>query len=340
MFRTFCVAAVAACISSAAFAHDSQQPNSHQHHHHNAVDNTPIGIMGDHVHHKGGWMTTYRYSRMEMDGNRSDTSSVSSADILNNFMVSPLKMTMEMHMFGVMHGLTDTLTLMVMAPYTRLTMDHVNRMGVNFTTKTDGLGDVTLSGIYSLYQKGVRQLLLNAGISLPTGSIDERGDTPAGANSKLPYPMQLGSGTYDILPGVTYRDAGGSYSWGAQLRTVLRFGENSEHYRLGNVYQFSSWIVRTFSPVFSASLRLDGKAWGEIDGSDTELNPMMVPTARTDLRGGERIDVLLGMSYSLPKDSFGDSRLAVEAGAPIYQRLDGPQLETDYRFTAGFQYNF
>jgi len=33
-------------------------------------------------------------------------------------------------------------------------------------------------------------------------------------------------------------------------------------------------------------------------------------------------------------------RLAAEAGAPVYQDLDGPQLETDLVFTLGAQYTF
>ena len=34
------------------------------------------------------------------------------------------------------------------------------------------------------------------------------------------------------------------------------------------------------------------------------------------------------------------TRFAVEGGVPVYQNLDGPQLETDWVLTAGFQYAF
>jgi hypothetical protein len=65
----------------------------------------PIGVMGDHVHKKGRIMLSYRYMRMEMDGNRSGSDDISTADVLNRFMVAPTNMTMEMHMFGIMYGL-------------------------------------------------------------------------------------------------------------------------------------------------------------------------------------------------------------------------------------------
>ena len=35
--------------------------------------------------------------------------------------------------------------------------------------------------------------------------------------------------------------------------------------------------------------------WDDIDGSDSELNPMMVPTANPALRGGRRLDFGLGI---------------------------------------------
>ena len=66
------------------------------------TDHAPIGVMGDHTHKVDEWMFSYRYGHMEMDGNRDGTSSVSVAEIHQDFMIAPLKMTMEMHMFGSM----------------------------------------------------------------------------------------------------------------------------------------------------------------------------------------------------------------------------------------------
>lgn len=303
-------------------------------------EHSPIGIMGDHNHKKGEWMTSYRYSTMKMKGNRSGTNRVSIDEVHDDFMVAPIEMTMEMHMFGLMYGVSDKLTLMGMLPYTLISMDHVNRAGVKFTTKSEGIGDAKFSGIYTLSEEGSRKFLLNAGISLPTGSIDERDNTPAGANQKLPYPMQLGSGTYDLLPGITYTDKQGNWSWGSQLNAVIRLGENDNDYTLGNQYGLSAWGARKFNEYASASVRLDGKTWGNIDGADSDLNPAMIATARTDLRGGERVDLLVGINLIAPHGKLAGNRLAIEAGMPIYQKLDGPQLETDYKLTIGWQMAF
>ena len=67
---------------------------------------------------------------------------------------------------------------------------------------------------------------------------------------------------------------------------------------------------------------------------------MMVPTARVDLRGGKRVDAVIGLNYLHSSGILKGNRLAVEFGLPIYQYLDGPQLETDYRLMAGWQFAF
>ena len=324
---------------SHAWAQDSGHVHHENHDHRNHVFG-PIGVMGAHTHSQGDWMISYRFNTMNMGGNRKGTSEVSAEQVLNDFMVSPTEMTMHMHMFGLMYGKSDDFTLMGMLPYTLISMDHMNRMGARFSTESEGIGDVKLTGLYTIYEQGQMKLLLNAGLSLPTGSIDERDGTPSGADQKLPYPMQLGSGTYDMMPGITYTDMHGDWFWGGQLNAVIRPGKNDNDYVLGNRYGLTAWGARKLADYARASFRLDGEVWENIYGADPELNPMMVPTARTDLRSGKRIELLFGINFIAPKGHLDGNRISFEVGFPIYQDLDGPQLEFDYRVTAGWQWVF
>ena len=173
--------------------------------------------MGDHVRQKGDWMFSYSYRYMHMDGMRDGSDDLSDGEVLADFMVAPLRMDMQMHMLGAMYALSDRLTLMTMLPYVRKDMDHVTRMGVKFTTRSQGVGDVKLSGLYALSEGDRRNILLSLGISAPSGDIDETDDTPAMQDARLPYPMQLGSGTWDLLPGVTHSGLDGAWSWAVQL---------------------------------------------------------------------------------------------------------------------------
>ncbi len=300
----------------------------------------PIGVMGDHAHKKGEFMFSYRYMFMNMDGNRDGTNSLSESEVLQDFMVAPVDMTMEMHMFGAMYAVSDDVTLMAMVPYVSKEMEHITRMGTRFTTNTEGFGDIKTTALYTIMNKDKQRVHLNLGASFPTGSINERDDTPAGNDQILPYPMQIGSGTFDLLPGITYLGQSDKGSWGAQALTTLRLGKNSNGYRLGNKYQLSGWIARNWTDWLSTSLRLTGTTWGDIDGADDRLNPMIIPTADPDRRSGTQVNLGFGVNLYAPKGDLKGSRLAMEFELPIYRDLDGPQLETDWQLTLGLQSSF
>jgi hypothetical protein len=300
----------------------------------------PIAVMGDHVHEAGEWMLSYRYMRMHMDGNRDGTHRVSEAEVLANpsFMITPTEMDMEMHMFGVMRAFSDNFTLMAMIPYIKNSMDHLTMMCGRFSTESEGIGDLKVSGLIKLRSWKRQQIHLNAGLSLPTGSTDERDTTPMG-NVILPYPMQLGSGTVDVRPGITYLGQSDDWSWGAQVLATARVGRNGDDYSLGDRGELSVWGARKWSDSFSTSLRLNGTAWGNIDGRDSRIGAP-VPTADPRLRCGERVDALIGLNYYFRNGKLKGHRIALEYGLPIHQDLDGPQLEVDNTFTVGWQYAF
>ena len=315
---------------------DPNQDSSHDHKTPRADDHAPIGVMGDHLHKKGEFMFSYRFKTMHMDGNRSGSSSVSNAQVLSRFMVTPTEMDMSAHMLGMMYAPSDDVTLMLGLPFMHKTMKHLTRRGGTFTTNSDGIGDIKATALVRLWDQDQHHVHLNAGISLPTGSIDVRGTTPMGSGQLLPYPMQLGSGTFDLRPGITYTGMSDNWSWGAQANGVVRLGQNDRGYTLGNEFGASLWGAHKWNNHLSTSLRLNGTSWGDISGRDAELNPRVIPTADPTLRGGSRVDLLLGVNSYIADGH----RLNFEFGVPISQSLDGPQLETDYTLTAGWQLSF
>ena len=97
----------------------------------------------------------------------------------------------------------------------------------------------------------------------------------------------------------------------------------------------SDWVSRKWTDWLSSSVRIDGHIWDNIDGADPDLNPAIVPTADPDRRGGERIDLSLGLNLYVPRGFFKGIRLGVEYGFPLYESLDGPQLEADWHVAVG-----
>lgn len=333
-------------VSNAALAHNGEihdqdgveRPTA------SAYTHAPIGVMADHMHKKGEWMWSLRSMEMVMHTNYDGSDKINDADITGNmmnpgpFMVAPTNMHMTMHMLGAMYAPSDDLTLMTMLSFVETRMDHRTRMGGRFNTEAEGLGDASIGALYRLPSWGGGAWHASLNVVLPTGSISERDDTPAMANAKLPYPMQPGSGSVSLQPGVTWQQWSGDWHMGAQLSATLRLDENSEEYTLGDRYQWTGWLSKQWIPEISTSVRLNAQQWDGVDGANPQLNPNMVQTANPDLLGGKRVDLLLGTNFYFSSTDAPGHRAALEVGAPVYQDLDGPQLGTDLTITAGWQY--
>ena len=119
---------------------------------------------------------------------------------------------------------------------------------------------------------------------------------------------------------------------------TIRLGENDRDYTLGNRFATTAWLARKLNSSISLSGRLNLETWGNIDGADPRINPMMVPTADASRRGGTRLDLLAGLNVYMPGGALKGHRIAIEGGVPIAQNLDGPQLKTQWSFTLGWQF--
>jgi hypothetical protein len=299
---------------------------------------TPINVLGSHTHLQGGWMVGYRYMYTDLAHNLEGTREVSLAEVLATYPVVHTSMTMEMHMAELMYAPSDTITLMAMVPYAVNSMNHLTRTGAEPVTKSSGVGDVEFMGLFNLlgdpHGKGHR-LVLNAGFTAPTGSIDE-----SEGGSHLEYSMQLGSGTWDILPGLTYLGESEMWAWGAQVLGTVRLGLNDNGYRLGNRYRLSAWTQFKVTDWFGPSVRLDWHAWSDIHGADPTLDPARNPAFDATKQAGERLDFLAGLNFYVPTGLLKGTRFSLEGGIPVYQNIDGPNLGVDWMITVGCSYTF
>ncbi len=308
-----------------------------------SLDVLQVNVLGTHTHLAGEVMIGYSYMTMRMEDNRSGRARLAPSEVLQGFMVTPTDMQMGMHMGHLMYAPSNDLTLLVMVPYRVTSMNHVTRMGMRFATRAEGLGDIEVGGIYRAMgdvNRDKQWLLVHGGVRVPTGSIDVRGDTPAGTNMRLPYPMQLGSGTFDLRPGITYLGESDRFAWAAEAKGTVRLGQNDNGYRLGNELHTSARFAWRWLDSLGPALQIDGFFWGNIDGADAMLNPRMVPTANPLLRAGERIEVALGLHMFSTTGRLDGNRLGVRLGFPVYQNLRGPQLETDFNLKAAWSWTF
>jgi hypothetical protein len=300
----------------------------------------PIGIMGSHLHGQGEFMAGYRYMPMWMSGNHSGTDQILDQTVLETYMAVPTRMQMHMHMLEIMYAPTDWLTLMVMGNFRHSTMDMRNRMDLEFSTASAGIGDLTLSGLIRVINSDRHSIHANAGLSIPTGSIRQRDDTPFATDMKLPYVMQLGSGSVDPFAGFTYHGTAGRFYWGVQPIALFRFMENSEGYTLGNRTLINGWGGVSASEFLAFTARVEIDQTGKITGADPALNPMMSPPANSANSGKDQLNLYAGISGKVSKGPLKGLMFGLEAGYPMYQKMNGIQMDQRFQLVAGIQYAF
>ena len=157
---------------------------------------------------------------------------------------------------------------------------------------------------------------------------------------RLPYAMQLGSGTWDLLPGVTYSGHQDKWFWGAQYEAEIRMeDENNQGYRLGDKHRLSAWSGYQFTPEFAANIHMDVETQGKIHGADENITAP-VQTANPDNYGGDIVEIGTGFTYQPTHPAFKGGILGVDFTLPAYQNLNGVQLERDWSVNAGLRYKF
>ncbi|MCB1121184.1 MAG: transporter [Verrucomicrobiae bacterium] len=324
----------------------------------------PIMVMGDHTHGQGEFMASYRFMYMDMDGMRSGTDGVSPTDVFAaNYTVSPTDMSMQMHMYGFMYAPSDAVTLMAMGSYQDKEMTHtifpmaapllaLNDGKSEFTTRAEGFGDLKLSALINLHKGENDRTHATLGVSVPTGSIGKQDIIPGPGgriDRQLPAPMQLGSGTYDLLAGLTYRKQAETSSYGIQGNAVIRLeDENSHGYQWGDQFQVLGWMSWLVSPDFSLSVSGYAKTEGKMSGAqdNVSLNPPFAPSRRTvttafgENYGGDQAGLRFGVNFLGAEAGASGHRFAAEIDIPLYRDLNGFQLETDWIATLGWQKAF
>lgn len=311
----------------------------------------PAGLMfGQMMNRAGDLMVGYQYMYGRLDGDMyRGTRKANDREVIDqgcrNLGCTNTSRQMEMHMnmLHLMYAPTDWLNLAVMPTLINKKMrmrslegapdndSHSNRHD------SDGIGDTLLAALTQLYDSPGHHLHLGLGLSAPTGSI----------NSKLydselqGYGMQLGSGTWDFIPSLTYTGQASRWSWGAQIRGTKRLeDENGQHYRFGDEWQVSTWGGFRISPWLSASVRGIFTDRGEIHGETDRHNSQSTPVDFPENYGGQFWDLGLGVNLAVPDGAFSGHGLKLEWLEPIRQDNNGYQLDREGTLYASWSYHF
>ena len=324
-------------------------PSSYLWDSHRVDSHAPIGVMADHTHEAGEVMLSYRWMYMSMDGHRAGNDELSTQQVFDRgFGAAALEMEMQMHMIGAMFAPTDWLTFMGMTNYVEKDMTlranphahgHGHGHGAHTGTvghSSTGWGDPTVGALVKIFDSAGQRAHLNLMFTLPTAEVDGKQ-----GGEFLPYGMQLGSGTWDFKPGITYLGQAGNLSWGAQVGGTIRLeDENDSGFAYGDGVNATPWLAYRLTDNLSASGRVNYTWQDEIEGHYNGPHGHMAPPHFQENYGGHVLEGGVGLNWYFTNGFLKGHRLAAEVLLPIYQDLNGVGMNRDYSVVVGWQVAF
>jgi hypothetical protein len=165
-----------------------------------------------------------------------------------------------------------------------------------------------------------------------------------GANERLPYSMQSGTGSVSILPDVTFTHQFNKILVGANAGADLKINNNNAGYKFGNEYHANVWTSYKLLPFISGSLRAEWVATEKITGTDPEISSaikeMSDPSNITGNYGGTKCSAYAGLNAHFKKYFLKKLQFQIEYGVPFFENLNGPQMSLHANMLAGVQYSF
>ncbi|MGK4567140.1 transporter [Flavobacterium sp. 3HN19-14] len=194
--------------------------------------------------------------------------------------------------------------------------------------KINGLGDITLLGMYTLYRTNHKDttayrhtVQIGGGIKSPTGKY-----STSSAEGTVNPSFQIGTGSWDYLLATEYVINRRNWGLNSMLNYVFKT-ENKKEYQFGNQFNYAStlfYVVEkgkyTFVPQLGAA--------GEVYASNYQ-HGQRLPNTSGDILFGK-----IGLEAGHGKFSAGMNLML-----PINQNLTGGNVEANYRWSVNVNYS-
>jgi hypothetical protein len=218
--------------------------------------------------------------------------------------------------------------------------------------------------LFKVFDNGTHHVHATAGFSAPTGDVNLQMRRNHGIDGGYyDYSMQLGSGTWDFKPSLTYTGHINDWSWGAQANGTVRMeNANESGYRLGDLFQTTAWGSYNINNWLTASVRgvytVQGRVKGQynspsagqfgstfvdenadekfISSSILKFGPHDYPQNY----GGRFWDVGFGLSATVPSGDLAGNKVSIEWLQPVHTDFNGTQLDRDGGLSASWSMKF
>ncbi|MDX6191102.1 transporter [Flavobacterium sp. Fl-318] len=194
------------------------------------------------------------------------------------------------------------------------------------TESIAGLGDITVMGLYSVYETKkdstlfTHKINLGAGVKMPTGKFAEANNL-----GSINQSFQLGTGSWDYLLVSEYVIKKNNLGLNTMLNYVFKT-ENSKNYQYGDQFNYASTLFYLFNLEAFQLVPQLGLA-GEVYQTNKQHGLDLPDTAG---------DILFGkFGIEVGRDKFS---LGINAMLPINQNLSSGKMEANYRWGINLNY--
>jgi hypothetical protein len=215
------------------------------------------------------------------------------------------------------HNFTKSISVTGLLPFRYMNMGLYPENAPPGFLNSYGLSDPSIQANYTLFPDRNNLIEFSAGVSFPLGSVNQRGKTPLKDDAYLPFPMQLGTGCFDILPGIFYRGFSDKLSWIFQAKADIKTSRNSLNYKFGNVYSGMGMVRYEWLDWFAQAIRLEARYTDKYEGNTRELTPGFIPDPST--QSLFNMDLVFNFSVSGKDSILRNSSFDVDFALPVVQ---------------------
>ena len=191
------------------------------------------------------------------------------------------------------------------------------------TSHTQSIGDVRLVGRYLGFTED-RSIGVQLGLKFPTGSINHNFIAGPQEGEPLDHGLQPGTGTTDLLVGA-FKFGSLAQNWDYFAQGLLQQALNArDGFRPGIGFNANAGFryvgFENFTPSLQVNARIEGRESG--------------PNADVENSGSTLVYLSPGVNYPITDKLHG----YLFAQVPVYQRVNGLQIEPRYTVTIGAYY--
>ncbi len=195
------------------------------------------------------------------------------------------------------------------------------------TSQASGVGDVRVNARYELMSPGhTRGVTFQLGLKLPTGRFDQNFASGPQAGTPLDRGLQLGTGATDLLASVTgFMRPGPYWGWFAQAQLTQPL-DSRDSFRPSSSLGVNLGVRRLTSGWLTPQLQVNAR-W---EGREAGVN--------SDAANSGGTFVYLSPGVTADLGAWASAFAFVQV--PVYQRINGLQLEPRWLISTGVRFRF